>query len=145
AYCSLHGAHSFSQADAFKSSGDLHDTLKVFSPNFGFARIVHDLAQRAERSRAPGGAGQQRVAHLLEGGTRLIGEANPNGIFAITQDDRRCCRLAFEESRRVDCDLIRREASPRSHRRVDLIRNRGSAYSVLYSVEYVHNSWNLPN
>src|SRR5260370_16651416 len=80
--------------------------------NFRLGGIRGYGGQRAECGSVSRGASQQGIAHAIEGGAILLGEANANGVGAIVQDDGRRGRLTFQNGHAVRGYLFRGETPP---------------------------------
>src|ERR1700676_1008185 len=91
----LNGSDATAKIRALQASGDLNNTLKIFAPNFRLPRFGDERGQRAERSSAARGTGDQSIAHAVEGRTTLFGKADADRIRAIIENHGRGRRLAF--------------------------------------------------
>src|ERR1700687_6503824 len=105
----LNGGDAAAKIRALQASGDLNYTLKVFAPNFRLSGFGNERGQRAERGRAAGGAGHERIAHAVERRTALLGETDANRICAIIENYGRCSRLASQYGGGGQSDFLRRE------------------------------------
>src|SRR5260370_12455957 len=90
------GSDATAKARTLQASGDLNNTLKIFAPDFRLPGFRDERSQGAERGRAAGGAGDQRIAHTVERRTALLGQADANRIGAIIENHWSCRRLAFQ-------------------------------------------------
>ncbi len=62
----LNSGDARAEINAFQPSRDLNQALQIFAANFGFAGIVRDARQRAERRSLAGSADEQRVRHSFQ-------------------------------------------------------------------------------
>src|SRR5712692_10669846 len=141
----LNGSDATAKIRSLEASGDLNNTLKVFAPDFRLACFRDERGQRAERGRAPGGTGDQGIAHAVERRTALLGKADANRIGAIIQNHGRCRRLAFQDRGGVQSDFLGREPGARSDRGIHLVRNGRTAGGVFDAVQHVHDRVSFPN
>src|SRR5258708_2475391 len=141
----LHGSDAGAKIHAFQARGDLNEALQILPANFRLAGIRGYGGQRAECGSVSRGASQQGIAHAIEGGTILLGEANANGVGAIVQDDGRRGRLTFQNGHCVRGYFFRGETRPCSYSGVHLKRYRWTTDGVLNAVEDVHDAVYFPN